>query len=95
VAQSGTGTVQVAFEVAQDSEFSAIALSGVAQTDESKDYTLKVRLNSGIQPNTTYYYRFIYQGTASRTGRFKTLPDLSAQLDKIRFGYINFDTPSA
>lgn len=88
VAQSG-GTAQVAFEVAQDSEFSAIALSGVAQTDESKDYTVKVQLNSGIQPNTTYYYRFIYQGTASRTGRFKTLPDLTAQLDKVRFGYIN------
>jgi len=84
-----SGTVQVAFEVAKDAKFKAIALRGVAQTDESKDYTLKVRLSKALQPYTTYYYRFIYEGSRSRTGRFKTLPAANAEITNIRFGYIN------
>ena len=83
------GNAQVAFEVAKDSEFSAIALRGVAETEESKDYTLKVQLSKDITPNTTYYYRFIYEGATSKTGRFKTLPTANADIAKIRFGYIN------
>ncbi len=82
--------VRVAFEVAEDPEFGSITLRGVAKTDESKDYTLKVRLNSkALQPYTTYYYRFLYKGTASRTGCFKTLPAPDRDIAKVRFGYIN------
>ena len=47
------GKVRVAFEVAKDSEFSAIALRGVAETEESKDYTLKVQLSKGQRFNPT------------------------------------------
>ena len=42
-----------------------------------------------LKPFTTYYYRFIYNGNTSRTGRFKTLPAPNANVDRIRFGYIS------
>lgn len=84
------GLVQAAFEISTDSKFSTFVLRGVAQTDAFKDYTLKVRLNSWqLQPATTYYYRFIYKGTASRTGRFKTLPACESEVNQVRFAYIN------
>jgi len=84
------GLIQVGFEISADPEFKAIALRGVAQTDESKDYTLKAAVNSPhLQPSTTYYYRFIYEGTASRTGRFKTLPTAESEVNKVRFASIS------
>ncbi len=86
-----SNTAQVAFEVSEDEGFSAIAtLRGTAKTNQSKDYTLKIQLNSKeLKPATTYYYRFIYAGTTSRTGRFKTLPTPNAAVDRVRFAYIN------
>jgi alkaline phosphatase D len=82
--------IQASFEISADPEFGAIALRGISQTDASKDYTLKAVVNSPhLQPSTTYYYRFIYQGTASRTGRFKTLPASTSEVNRIRFAYIS------
>ncbi|MBO3461679.1 alkaline phosphatase D family protein, partial [Aetokthonos hydrillicola] len=90
VVPSESEPVHIAFEVAKDSEFKSKILRGVAQTDESKDYTFKVRLDSKkLKPYTTYYYRFIYKGIASKTGRFKTLPENNAQLNSVRFAYIS------
>ncbi|HBE17862.1 MAG TPA: phosphodiesterase [Cyanobacteria bacterium UBA11149] len=84
------GLIELGFEIARDSEFNEIALRGVAQTDGSKDYTVKVHVDSPrLQPFTTYYYRFICQGTASRRGRFKTLPDPNMEVNKVRFAYVS------
>ncbi|MDF5719301.1 MAG: alkaline phosphatase D family protein [Rhizonema sp. PD37] len=85
-----TDSVKAAFEIFTDADCRTSVLRGIAQTDESKDYTLKVRLDSEhLRPFTTYYYRFIYKGTVSRTGRFKTLPASKSKLNKLRFAYIN------
>ncbi len=85
-----TDSIKAAFEISTDADFSTSVLRGIAETDESKDYTLKVRVNSEhLQPFTTYYYRFIYKGTSSRTGRFKTLPASKSQVNQLRFAYIN------
>ncbi|MBW4692119.1 MAG: alkaline phosphatase D family protein [Lyngbya sp. HA4199-MV5] len=83
--------VRVAFEVSEDAGFGAIAtLRGVAKTNKAKDYTVKLSLDRNeLKPSTTYYYRFLYDGTASQTGRFKTLPAPNANVDKVRFAYIN------
>ncbi len=85
---------RVAYEIAQDTTFRNPILRGTAQTSADKDNTLKVQLNnrSELKPFTTYYYRFIYNGNASRTGRFKTLPapdKVFADDEKVRFGYIS------
>jgi alkaline phosphatase D len=85
-----TETVQVSFEIALNNSFTNPILQGVANTDSLRDYTIKVVIDSPLlSPYTTYYYRFIYNNTASATGRFKTLPDPSANLEKISFGYIS------
>lgn len=89
VVASESDSVQAAFEISTDPEFKAIATQGIAQTDASKDYTLKIRVSENLKPSTTYYYRFIYQETASRTGRFKTLPASKADVNQVRFAYIN------
>ncbi|TAF11339.1 MAG: phosphodiesterase [Nostocales cyanobacterium] len=90
IGSSKPGLIQVGFEISTDIDFGAIALQGVSQTDASKDYTLKAVVNSPLlQPSTTYYYRFIYQGIASRTGRFQTLPAVKTEVKQVRFAYIS------
>ncbi|KZL49917.1 phosphodiesterase [Nodularia spumigena CENA596] len=90
IGSAESGLIQAGFEIATDIDFQAIALQGVSQTDASQDYTVKAVVNSPhLQPSTTYYYRFIYQGTASITGRFKTLPAVNSEVKQVRFAYIS------
>ncbi|MBD2293476.1 alkaline phosphatase D family protein [Anabaena sphaerica FACHB-251] len=90
IGSSKPGLIQVGFEISTDIDFGAITLQGVSQTDASQDYTLKAVVNSPhLQPSTTYYYRFIYQGIASRTGRFQTLPAVKTEVNQVRFAYIS------
>ncbi len=80
----------VSYEVARDTTFRKPVLRGTAQTSAEKDNTVKVQINrTELSPFTTYYYRFIYNGTASRIGRFKTLPAADGAVDRVRFGYIS------
>lgn len=74
-AESGApmGDVAVRVEVATDEAFVqrvALATSEVMARADS-DYCLRVRL-TGLTAATRYYYRFEFEGTYSRTGRFKT-----------------------
>lgn len=82
---------RVAWEIARDTRFRRPVLRGTARTSASKDNVVKVQLNRRreLKPFTTYYYRFIYGGNASRVGRFKTLPAPGANVSKVRFGYIS------
>lgn len=59
--------------VAQDPYMTSIVLEGEGETSPDRDFTVKVDV-AGLQPGTTYYYRFESQGWASDTGRTKTLP---------------------
>jgi alkaline phosphatase D len=84
--------LNVAYQIAEDQNFNNVVLSGVLTTSPERDYTVKTQLSdrTELNPFTTYYYRFIYGGVASRTGRFKTLPDPNDNnLSKVRFGYIS------
>lgn len=79
---------KVAYEISRDERFRHPVLRGLAETDPGRDYTLKVQVERDeLNPFQTYYYRFIFSGTASRTGRFKTLPAPEASLERLRFGY--------
>ncbi|AHY45608.1 Phosphodiesterase/alkaline phosphatase D [Rubrobacter radiotolerans] len=90
IASRATGTQRVAYEVARDARFRSKVLRGVAQTGRGRDYTVKVQLRRReLEPFTTYYYRFIFNGNASRTGRFKTLPAAGADIERLRFGYLS------
>lgn len=87
----GPGRARVAVEVASDPAFRQRVLRGITETtDASRDYTVKFRLTSAaLRPFQTYYYRFIYRGTSSRVGRFKTLPAANAAVERVRFAYLS------
>ncbi len=65
--------VSVDWEVATDISFATVVSSGSANTDSTKDYTIKVDAG-GLQAGTWYYYRFAYDTFKSVVGRTRTLP---------------------
>jgi len=72
VAPAATGgPVDVAWEVATDSQFSRVVARGTGVASESTDGCVKV-LAEGLAPGTIHYYRFRTDGRISRTGRTKT-----------------------
>lgn len=61
------------WEVSKDATFGAIASSGTFLADASRDWTVKVDV-TGLEPDTTYYYRFRTLGRSSPIGRTRTAP---------------------
>jgi len=61
----------VEWMVATDKSMATPIKSGIAQTNQDADYTVKVDV-VGLNPNTTYYYQFKTLGTSSIVGRTKT-----------------------
>jgi alkaline phosphatase D len=65
--------VVVRWEVALDDRFKRVVATGRAVTSAASDYTVKVDA-LGLQPATTYFYRFRASETSSTVGRTRTLP---------------------
>ena len=63
----------VQWEVATDATFANVVRSGTASTSEARDYTVKVDV-TGLQPGTSYAYRFHHGGETSAVGSTRTLP---------------------
>ncbi len=68
-----TSPTTASWEVASDPGFATIVASGTAATSVDQDFTVKVDA-TGLQPATSYWYRFRHGTEVSRTGRTKTLP---------------------
>lgn len=66
--------IGVSWEVATDKTFNTIVQQGTYAANPVKDWTVKVDVG-GLQPYTTYYYRFQVKGKYSAIGRTKTAPD--------------------
>jgi alkaline phosphatase D len=77
-----SGSVEVEWAVASEPDFVAVVASGVASTDEDADHTVKVDVG-GLQPGTTYYYRFTALGADSPVGRTRTARD--GATERLRF----------
>ncbi len=89
--QGGPYADMVGWQIATDSTFtvSSLLAEGVATVSSSADNTVKFPVASNaLQPYTKYYYRFIYNQVASRTGQFKTLPAPDASLASLKIGYV-------
>jgi alkaline phosphatase D len=65
--------VSVAWTVARDPAMTQVVQRGNSKTNPARDYTVKVDA-TGLQPGTTYYYRFKVDGQESPVGRTRTLP---------------------
>jgi alkaline phosphatase D len=65
--------VIVAYTIATDPLMTQVVQQGRAKTNPDRDFTVKVDA-AGLQPGTTYYYRFTALGQDSPVGRTRTLP---------------------
>ncbi len=77
--------VQGTWEVSTEQNFSKVVSSGSYTTGPERNYTVKVDV-TGLDAGATYYYRFEYDGRYSITGRTKTAP---AQTDELELGIIS------
>ncbi|MEY2399532.1 MAG: alkaline phosphatase [Actinomycetota bacterium] len=80
-------TAAVTWQVARDSAFNSILRSGTATGSAATDFTIHVDVD-GLQPSTTYWYRFSANGAMSAVGRTRTLPAPDAAVDRLRVGVV-------
>lgn len=87
--KSGGSTVFWQISTSEDFERGSIILEGVATLLASRDHTIKLPIHHPkLRPYSVYYYRFVYDQVASRTGRFKTLPEHDADIQILRIGFV-------
>jgi len=73
IASSAVEDVSVQWMIARDNSFSDLVKQGNDVARSADDFTLTIDVE-GLEPGTTYYYRFTSQGQVSRVGRTQTLP---------------------
>lgn len=77
----------VGVQVATDEEFADVVYRGRVPADAvgpEHDYTVNVDLDGLLDADRHYYYRFVHDGDASRTGRLRTLPEPDASPDRLK-----------
>ena len=78
-------------QVAEDPEFESVVYDGVVTADQhiaAHDHTVKVDLDGQLGPDSAYFYRFVYRGVASRTGRCRTLPRPDDSPESVSFAVL-------
>jgi alkaline phosphatase D len=81
-----SGAADVRWTIAADPAFARIVASGAVRTAAERDFTVKVDAG-GLEPATTYYYRFDVAGERSPMGRTRTLP--SAGVERLRLAVVS------
>lgn len=76
---AASGPIDVIWEIAKDVTFAAVVGGGTVSTNADRDFTVKVDA-TGLEPGTTYFYRFRGLGVASAIGRTRTAPRTASQL---------------
>lgn len=79
-------SIEVSWEISGNEEFDPVIKKETVSTSPSEDYTVKVDVQ-GLDPNTSYYYRFKAFEKTSPVGRTKTLPQGS--VDSLRFAVVS------
>jgi len=93
VTPSGTPRgVLVRYVVALDPQLRHVVDRGALRTGPERDYTVKIDAE-GLQPGTTYYYRFQVRGASSPVGRTRTLP--AAPTPRLRLAVVSCSNHAA
>jgi alkaline phosphatase D len=79
--------LQVATDEAFDREVARFTIVPEVIREE-RDHAVKVDLDGVLESDRFYYYRFVYDGTATRTGRCRTLPARDASPDELSFAVL-------
>ncbi len=85
VSGSNDDRVPVRWAVARDPGMREIVASGETATGPERDYTVKVTV-PGLEPGTSYHYRFEALDERSPTGRTRTLP---RDPDHVRLAFVS------
>lgn len=83
---SPKSNVPVTYVVATDPQLRHAVQRGNVKTGPQRDYTVKVDVE-GLQPGTTYYYRFESEGRTSPIGRTRTLAD--EHVERLRMAVVS------
>jgi alkaline phosphatase D len=70
--------------IATDPQLRHPCNSGWFATDIARDFTVKVDADD-LDPDTTYYYRFVVNGVGSPVGRTRTLPSMRTNYAKFAY----------
>lgn len=78
-------------EIATDAEFATIVITQSISGEQwaQRDGCVSVAIESSLQPNRYYWYRFRYAGETSRTGRCRTLPISVSNESPLRIAVVN------
>lgn len=71
--------LQVTWEIALDQKFKQIVNTNKVITAAAQDFTVKVDA-TGLKPNQSYFYRFIFGDKISPIGQTKTLPTSTSKV---------------
>ncbi|MDP3712748.1 MAG: alkaline phosphatase D family protein [Mycobacteriales bacterium] len=84
-----TGRDVLVLEVATDAAMKKVVLRrSIAAKDVRKDRdgTVRVDVDGLLKANRFYFFRFVYRGVASRTGRARTAPAVGQDVKSLRLG---------
>jgi alkaline phosphatase D len=86
VTATPTDDVDVIWELAADEGFGELLQTGLATATGEHGHSVHVDVD-GLDPATTYWYRFRVGDFTSEVGRTRTLPCDDAQVDAVRIGF--------
>lgn len=79
-------TIEVRWELAEDDALKKVVASGTALATPQLGHSVHVEVK-GLKPDRWYWYRFRAGDADSPVGRTRTLPDPTANPDKLRFAF--------
>ncbi len=85
VPDSGSGPVDVNYQVATDEAFTQLVAEGKVTVDETTDWTARIK-PTGLAAYTQLFYRFIAEKVQSDIGRTKTAPTDDQDVN-VRFAF--------
>lgn len=80
--------VSVTVEVARDRAFTEVVWAGEATAEVGSDHTVAFDVK-GLDPGTTWYYRFVAGAETSPPGRTRTAPDEDATPERVRVAWFS------
>lgn len=86
VSPQNSGPVPVRWIVARNRELTDVVKTGVIETTEARDYTVKADV-SGLRPGAPYFYGFRAGAAESPVGKTQTLPQ--GDLDQVKFAVVS------
>jgi alkaline phosphatase D len=82
VSPEAAGAVPVRWVVARNRELTDVVKTGVIETNEARDYTVKADV-TGLRPGAPYFYGFRAGAAQSSVGKTRTLPRARARQAKL------------